>query len=207
MILYVLILLAIVGIAVGAYFLFFKAKKDSSITLRAVSSVMRGEDVPADTTEPSEPVVEPVPAIPGISSVTIEFRSIELQPAEGDRIVFNETASVDLVTLDANTLISGKEVPAGKYEWIRLVVSGDTTKTFVTLDGVNQKLTIPSGTTSGLKLTKGFVVPENSPANFSIVFDVDKSLRKTSTGFRMNPTLKLVDNSVPDVTDTPDETV
>jgi len=181
---------AVLGLAV--YLLFFRKKKETAMSLRAV----RGT-----TTARSASVTE------GITSVVVNFTSVSLN-GNGKRLTFNEERSIDFLSLEpnANFLLEGKDVPAGNYDWIRLVTGTDS---YVEKDGVKYSLSIPSGNTSGLKLTQGFTVPENDVANFAIVFDVNKSLKEQTDGtYKMSPVLKLIKYVPPVVVEeTVEETV
>ncbi|MEA2080826.1 MAG: DUF4382 domain-containing protein, partial [Pseudomonadota bacterium] len=57
---------------------------------------------------------------------------------------------------------------------------------------------IPSGEQTGLKLNRGFDVPEGGMASFTIDFDLRKSVHKPSGldgDYILRPTLRLVDDS------------
>lgn len=139
-----------------------------------------------------------------LSSVNIAFNAIRLKPADGDWLEFNldETGVVDLLTLQGGVtepLITNEEVPAGVYNEIRLII--DTENSYVTKesDGDSQfTLAVPSGEQSGLKLKGGFVVAADSSNNFTIDFDVRKSIvdpqGQALADYMLKPVLRLVDN-------------
>lgn len=63
------------------------------------------------------------------------------------------------------------------------------------------ELTIPSEAKTGLKLNRGFVVPAGGSADFTIDFDLRKSVHFTgndpATGeYMLRPTLRLADNAM-----------
>jgi hypothetical protein len=61
--------------------------------------------------------------------------------------------------------------------------------------GAGHELTIPSGMQSGLKLNRGFDVPAGGSADFTIDFDLHKSVHMTGSGsYMLRPTLRMVDN-------------
>ncbi|WP_394132259.1 DUF4382 domain-containing protein [Marinobacter nauticus] len=139
-----------------------------------------------------------------LSSVNIAFNAIRLKPADGDWLEFSldETGVVDLLTLQGGVtepLITNEEVPAGVYNEIRLII--DTENSYVTKesDGDSQfTLAVPSGEQSGLKLKGDFVVAADSSNNFTIDFDVRKSIvdpqGQALADYMLKPVLRLVDN-------------
>jgi hypothetical protein len=68
----------------------------------------------------------------------------------------------------------------------------------VDVGGVCHELTIPSEVKTGLKLNRGFVVPAGGSANFTIDFDLRKSvhLPMSGTDYLLRPTLRLADNAM-----------
>ncbi|MEC9386875.1 DUF4382 domain-containing protein [Marinobacter sp. bablab_jr008] len=139
-----------------------------------------------------------------LSSVNIAFNAIRLKPADGDWLGFNldETGVVDLLTLQGGVtepLITNEEVPAGVYNEIRLII--DTDNSYVTKESNGDSqftLAVPSGEQSGLKLKGDFVVAADSSNNFTIDFDVRKSIvdpqGQALADYMLKPVLRLVDN-------------
>ena len=88
-------------------------------------------------------------------------------------------------------LIGEELLPAGNYEQIRLVIEEST----VTVDGIVYPLTIPSGSTSGLKLVTDFVVESEELIGLILDFDVGRSLFAAppgSTNFKLKPVIRVV---------------
>jgi len=119
----------------------------------------------------------------------------------------NETTTreIDLLALqgwESEVLLDEVEVPAGRYNWIRLKVNAERGKddSYIQfdLDGDDvESLWIPSGAETGLKLVQGFVVPAGGDADFTIDFDLRKSVHNP-LGFPdyiLRPALRLVDNT------------
>ena len=155
--------------------------------------------------------------------VYIQFRGLELQPAGGGRITLyycqdpaDATKTVvsatpcttpaapkqlDLLTLtggQADFLLDSYMLPAGHYSWIRLMVDtgGYHDSYIVVAGGADYPLTIPSANQTGLKLNRGFDVPDGGSADFAIDFDLRKSVHVTGNGkYMMRPTLRLVDHT------------
>jgi hypothetical protein len=66
---------------------------------------------------------------------------------------------------------------------------------------VQYSLWIPSGDQTGLKLVRGFVVPAGGSADFTIDFDLRKSVNKSQGQgncqdvYKLKPALRIVDNT------------
>jgi hypothetical protein len=155
--------------------------------------------------------------------VYVQFSGLELHAADGQRTtlyycqdpadatltVVSEAACTtppaskqfDLLALtggEADFLLEDFTLPAGRYNWIRLMVdTADTLDSYIVVGGVNHELTIPSDAQTGLKLNRGFVVPAGGSADFTIDFDLRKSVHVTGTGeYMLRPTLRLADNTI-----------
>ncbi|MBE02506.1 DUF4382 domain-containing protein [uncultured Marinobacter sp.] len=92
-----------------------------------------------------------------------------------------------------------QEVPAGEYTELRLLV--DTDASYVAESSqpdVQQTLAVPSGEQSGLKLKGRFVVAADTRTDFTVDFDVAKSIvnpEGPSLGdYLLKPVLRLVNN-------------
>ena len=134
------------------------------------------------------------------SNVYVSFSSVELKGEGGTRLIEFETPmQMDLLALqgsESTPLLDDLEVSAGAYQWIRLGIEteGDL-DTYMVIDSAIHELTVPSGSESGLKLNRGFDMPVNGSANFTIDFDLQKSIHENNSGYVMRPTLRIVDNS------------
>lgn len=143
--------------------------------------------------------------IDSASKVVVEFDGVSIKPAEGEVIefMFDEPKSIDLLQLQGSLsegLVSGVSVPAGAYQWIRLHVSAEQDNIMDSylelVDGTQQELRIPSGAETGLKLVSGFTVPAGGAADFTVDFDLRKSVTSPPglSGAILKPALRLVDN-------------
>lgn len=155
--------------------------------------------------------------------VYIQFHGIELQgpggrtalyfcqdAADASKTVVSSDActtpaapkQIDLLALNGGLsaeLLNGYVLPAGDYSWMRLMVDTDAAldSYIVALGGTSYELTIPSDSETGLKLNRGFAIPANGSADFTIDFDLRKSVHVTGTGtYILRPTLRLVDNTL-----------
>jgi hypothetical protein len=157
--------------------------------------------------------------------VYVQFSGLELHAADGQRTTLyycEDPADAALTVLstdacttppapkqidllahsggDAEVLLENFTLPSGHYNWIRLkvdAVAGTHDSYIVLLDDSEHELEIPSGAQTGLKLNRGFVVPAGGSADFTIDFDLRKSVHVTGTGeYMLRPTLRLADNAI-----------
>lgn len=138
------------------------------------------------------------------SNVTVAFTELRLKPADGDWISFplDGFASQNLLDLQGGVsapLITDEEVPAGTYTELRLIV--DTEQSFVKRESEADKtytLAIPSGEQSGLKLKGEFVVAADTSTDFTVDFDVHKSIVDPQGGslaeYLLKPSMRLMNN-------------
>jgi hypothetical protein len=145
-------------------------------------------------------------AVDGAVAVVVEFSGIELQPAGGARLSYDFVPNrvIDLLALQGGaraTLLDEETVPAGDYNWIRLAVVAQpgVTDSFIEFPGnVVASLRVPSGSTSGLQLSGGFTVAAGGVSDFTIDFDLRKSVHDPQglPDYILRPSLRLVDNLV-----------
>ena len=183
-------LILLIGVGLFTYAKFFRKDSDSAALTLSVGDV-QGVQTQAVTD--------------GVDGVFVHFIGLEIQPTEGDRLVFAFGGRViNLLDNTGNELLEGQEVPVGSYNWIRLSAVNDESS--VQIGEVKHSLTIPSGEQSGLKLNSGFVVGENG-ADFTIDFNLEKSLiNPGNQGYKLKPVLKLIDNLAPIDEDSDEET-
>lgn len=152
--------------------------------------------------------------------VCITFDSVEFKAAGDDNttlVALDPAEKINLLDfqgMNAAPLIVNEELPAGDYEWIRLGVdaargsnggAGDTggdlcdgeASYIVMGDGGVYNLFVPSGENNGLKLVSGYTVPVNGTADFTVEFDLMKSITAPpglSPDVILKPALRLVNN-------------
>lgn len=140
------------------------------------------------------------------TAVVVQFTGVELKPASGAPQVFefDETREIDLLALQgggSEIILDEVTLPAGQYNWVRLMVTAERLMmdSYITLeDGSMHSLWIPSGDETGLKLVTPFVVPGIGTADFTIDFDLRKSVHRPDelTGdYILKPALRLIDNT------------
>jgi len=149
------------------------------------------------------------------SSVVVQFSGVAFKRAgSAPETVQNLTPSprqLDLLQFQggrAALLLDGVTLPAGDYEWVRLIVDNadGVRDSYITLIGGQEcELRVPSGAESGLKLNRGFTLPADGSIALTIDFDLRKSIhappgqRGTSEactqGYLMRPTLRIVEDA------------
>ena len=153
-------------------------------------------------------------------AVWIKFRAVEFKP-EGGSPVRHELLgagnpqvpapqSINLLPLQEGrsaVLVNNLELPAGRYEWIRLIVDNveNERDSYIVIEGNECELRVPSGDESGLKLIRGFTLPANGSIALTVDFDLRKSIveppGQQGTGidctqaYLLKPVLRLVQDS------------
>ena len=138
-------------------------------------------------------------------AVVVEFTGIEIQ-GQGDRttIDFATPKTIDLLQLtgsDSTELLPDTTLEAGQYQWIRLKVNAErgVTDSYIDINSGRFSLYVPSGAETGLQLNRPFVVAAGGKTDFTIDFDLRKSVHLPNNGaqdYILRPTLRVVDNLV-----------
>jgi hypothetical protein len=137
--------------------------------------------------------------------VVVQFTGLEIKPRDAAQPEVFDFAprQIDLLALDgggSEILLADELLPAGEYEWIRLKVNAgrEGSDSFIELDdGSRHPLFIPSGNQTGLKLIRGFLIGAGGTHNFTIDFDLRKSvIHPPGLGepYLLKPVLRLVNN-------------
>ncbi len=146
------------------------------------------------------------------SAVVVSFTGVELQPSGGGKAVtfnFSSPKTIDLLQEQNGneaSLLSGVSVPAGNYDWIRLLLNvssnGTVANSYIEINGAQYPLVIPSGAQTGLKLVQGFTMTANQVADFTVDFMLQQSITappgQTTGGgtqdYILKPALRLINN-------------
>lgn len=139
--------------------------------------------------------------VDGADRVEVVFTGIALKPVGGneDVYLFTEPRTMNLLSLQGSVsaaLMEDQTVPAGRYNWVRLMV--DDSRSVFERDGQRYNMIIPNGAETGLILNRGFVVDAGGQADFTIDFDLRKSVHLPQSGdntYVLRPTLRIVDNA------------
>lgn len=158
--------------------------------------------------------------------VVVAFTGIELKPSGGpalDPIPMDQAACDDFDaetgTCSINLLdLTGTErkvvfrgaLPAGEYEWVRLLVKAerDVMDSYLRLtgNGAMCSLWVPSGSETGLKIVSGITVTANGVSDYTLDFDVRKSVTNPPglafddgaaclENYVLKPAIRIVDNT------------
>lgn len=158
-------------------------------------------------------------AVDVADEVVVQFAGVELKPRGGQAFSIDfvdpaatppNTKTIDLLDYQGTAsalLLPATEVPAGEYEWIRLKVNAEPNMedSYVTIGGSRCELSIPSGAETGLKLVSGFTVGAGVTMDFTIDFDLRKSVvqppgQRADTpacdgqAYLLKPALRMVNN-------------
>ena len=145
--------------------------------------------------------------VDGASAVIIVFAGVELQPADGERVVFDFPSErhIDLLAFqngDTVDLLQEADVPAGDYRWMRLKVVAERNQQdgsrieFSETTGQTFPLYIPRGAESGLKLNRPFRVAAGGITRLVADFDLRKSViapQGQEPNYILKPVLRLMD--------------
>jgi hypothetical protein len=137
--------------------------------------------------------------------VVVQFTGLEIKPvgAAQPEVFDFAPRQIDLLALDgggSEVLLADELLPAGEYESIRLKVNAgrNGSDSFIELDdGSVHPLYIPSGNQTGLKLIRGFTIGAGSTHNFTIDFDLRKSViypPGLGEPYLLKPVLRMVNN-------------
>lgn len=162
---------------------------DSTNTSASVGTITLGiTDAPVDSAE----------------EVVVQFTGVEIISAdeggENQLITFTEAKTIDLLSLQGGSrdlLLNGEELPAGQYGQIRLLVQAEHDTVFdsyITIGGAQHELRVPSGSQTGLKLIHNFELGSDASTDFTIDFDLRKSIVDAGgQGYMLKPVLRLIE--------------
>lgn len=140
------------------------------------------------------------------NNVYVSLSGVSLNYEDGGWVEydFENPQKIDLLSLQSGntlTLLDDIDVEPGSYR-VRLKLHKDDDNELdnsIVLNegGAEHELTIPSGDQRGIQLDKAIVVPANGSANYTIDFDVRKSIVKRGQdhNYLLKPILRIVDNS------------
>lgn len=143
--------------------------------------------------------------------VVIEFTGVQLQPSGGGNPISFTFASPQQIDLlqeqngNAASLLNGVSVPAGQYDWIRLMLNvgaqNVAANSYIQINGTQYPIIIPSGSQTGLKLVQGFTMTANQVANFTIDFVLQQAVTAPNgqmvnglQAYLLRPALRLINN-------------
>ncbi len=160
------------------------------------------------------------------AKVCIRFDGVELKHADSEdteTIDFDPPQVINLLSYqgsDSHPIVTGAELPAGEYQWIRLKVQAErgmnggvndadpssedcdaaTENSYLVRrsTGGTHNLFIPSGSQRGLQLIKDIIIPVNRTGDYTAEWDLRKSFNGPpglDPDVMMKPVVKLVANN------------
>ena len=145
-------------------------------------------------------------------AVVVTFTEVQLLGDDDDvrqTFTLDTAQQIDLLALQGNDsafLVEGEEVPVGTYEQVRLIVDAvapscnnipDPLPSYITIDGVDYPLVVPSGAQSGLKFQGPITVAAGQSAAYTVDFDLRQSIaeRGATNCYNLRPVVRVVDNA------------
>lgn len=142
--------------------------------------------------------------VDGAEAVVVQFTGVEIQGPDGRQTFdFASPKTIDLLELTGDEsleLLPETDLTAGEYQWMRLMVNAErgVTDSYIDIDSARYSLFVPSGSQSGLKLNRPFVIAAGGLTDFTIDFDLRKSVHEPQNDaedYYLRPTLRIVDNA------------
>lgn len=148
-------------------------------------------------------------------AVVVTFSAVELLGSDGgvrERFSFATPQTVDLLEFQGDAqrfLVNDVQIASGVYNEIRLIVADQTNAScnaamanpnhpsYITVDGTDYPLIVPSGGQSGLKVKGPITIAAGGSAAYTVDFDLRKSIsERGATGcYNLRPVLRVVDNA------------
>ena len=144
-----------------------------------------------------------------LTRVQLTLNAVALKPAQGSMIrrdLDEPLVIEDLLALQgakSTVILPTTEVPAGRYNWIRLYVQSGDGNTYVIDDnGGEFPLYVPGQQNNQnrerhVQLVSGFVVPVDGEVNFTLDVDLRRAITKPTNKdyYLLRPAIRIVDNS------------
>jgi len=147
-------------------------------------------------------------------AVVVQFSGVELKPRNGAPFTVDfldpATRTIDLYPLTGTQreiLLEGEQIPAGEYEWMRLMVDTEpnVVDTYIGIGGGQCELRVPSGAETGLKVNRGFTIGVGAITDLTVDFDLRKSIVEPpgqtadsatcgGQAYLLKPVLRVVDS-------------
>ncbi len=107
-------------------------------------------------------------------------------------VVADQPGTYDLLTLcnGVSAVLAGATMPAGSYGQLRLLVGRGS---HVVVDGQSHPLTIPGGSSSGIKLDHAFAIEPGRTCELIMDFDAARSIHRTGGGgYILAPVIRVM---------------
>jgi len=138
-------------------------------------------------------------------AVVIHFSEVLIHAADGTRTTIPVTdpvtrqpgRSIDLLaqTGGKQVVLFEQSLPAGQYNWMRLDVDFDETRTYIEIGPNRYPLRCTSCEQNGVKLNRSFTIDADQTTAFTLDFDLRKSINFSKNGYHLRPTVRVVVSS------------
>lgn len=146
-----------------------------------------------------------------VSQVRLSISAVAVKPQEGARVQINYEDEplvienlLELQGANAAEIMGDTEVPAGRYNWVRLYINGGDPDSYVMTDqGERFDLYVPGQQPGSgdkkrhVQLVSGFTVPAGGNVDYTLDVDLRRALTKPANSdyYLLRPALRIVDNS------------
>jgi hypothetical protein len=143
--------------------------------------------------------------VDGLTRVVVQFVAIEMKMQSGEWIKYSLPApqQIDLLALQGMTrvdLLVNMPIKPGDYKQVRFIVDETPMANFVEMAGGGvADLEVPNGSTIGLKIRSKFTIPASKLVNFTVDFDLRRSVKqdRKSGQYSLKPKMRLlIDDNV-----------
>ena len=128
-----------------------------------------------------------------VDAVLIDLLEVNIKMEEEGWVTLNTNAGIYNLLDFSNgkdTVIANDTLPSGAVKEIRLVLGENN---HVVVDGDTFALTIPSGSSSGLKIKFDGTFTANQLAEIKIDFDAAMSIKKENSGdYKLRPVIRII---------------
>ncbi|MCW8194045.1 DUF4382 domain-containing protein [Proteobacteria bacterium 005FR1] len=139
-------------------------------------------------------------ALVGADRVTLTVNAVQLRRSDGEILEFPLSPPITSVfpdfgsstipsTQQPTVLLDDQSIPAGAYDWLRLVF--DDTRLFVEVDGRQLPLRLEESLDSAL-LDFDVIIADDTELDLTIVLDLRRSLFEVFNQFVFRPSLRII---------------
>jgi len=141
--------------------------------------------------------------IDGLENVVVQFTAVEMKRQSGGwtKYTLPSPQPIDLLALQGLStadLLVNMPIEAGDYKQVRFILDDSPMANRVKVKGGAWKdLEVPNASTTGLKIKQDFTIPDDRQINFTVDFDLRKSVKyKSKSGkYKLKAKMKLVIDS------------
>lgn len=147
------------------------------------------------TTDGTTPVTIKITDAPAYyDQIILDIDHIEVITEGGRQVIDVDIEPFDILHYREGDymLLAEHDVPSGRLQEVRLVLDDDN---YIVVDGVREKLTTPSGQTSGVKIKVQDDLIPHVAYTLALDFDASKSIHKTGNGsgkYMLKPVIRAI---------------